>query len=367
MAETALVVSSRPIDVYLPEYKLEEAKARSDQFRQFVSDRLVPSIDYSAPGDGRPPALKKAGAEKLCSFFGFTPKFELTEKIEDWTGERYGQPLFAYTYQCEVWKGERYIVSCHGHCNSWESRYRWRWMSPAQLPPGYDTTSLWRRESTQEEFDFAIKKKETSGPYGKPAEYWEQFETAIASRVAVATMKQTASGRELAAWRIPSLQFRVPNPDPYDAVNPCMKIAHKRAFVAGILISTNASDFFTQDLDDDIPDAPQPAPPPAPEPRTAAAPRTAAPPQDAAPRVEPELEAIWQRMARGTRDQRLEEFRKLKNALVELHGDEQGASMYYGVLARYHIAHASELTSLTVARQAIADLFHAAQAGADLS
>ena len=43
---------------------------------------------------------------------------------------------------------------------------------------------------------------------------------------------------------------QVKNPDVSDLVNTIDKMAQKRAFVAAILIATNASDYFTQDMED---------------------------------------------------------------------------------------------------------------------
>jgi hypothetical protein len=69
---------------------------------------------------------------------------------------------------------------------------------------------------------------------------------------------------------------RVANPDIADSVNTIQKMAHKRALVAAVLIATNASEFYSQDVEDmeviDIPAAPpeppqkpaaKPQPPPA--------------------------------------------------------------------------------------------------------
>ena len=43
---------------------------------------------------------------------------------------------------------------------------------------------------------------------------------------------------------------RVPNPDTADQVNTILKMAEKRALIAATLIAVNASDYFTQDIED---------------------------------------------------------------------------------------------------------------------
>jgi hypothetical protein len=51
---------------------------------------------------------------------------------------------------------------------------------------------------------------------------------------------------------------RVPNPDICDQVNTIQKMATKRALIAAVLIAVNASEFFTQDVEDFPPRAPRP-------------------------------------------------------------------------------------------------------------
>jgi len=365
-------------EVLVPILALEEAVQRRLDFKQYVSKLLEEDLDYGNVGQGKP-ALKKPGAEKLATFFGLTVSLSLTTQIYDWTGkDSGGQPLFAFTYHCVVARGDVILAEADGHCNSWESRYRWRWLDPSALPRGYDTSQLFRRESMIEEFEFAIKKKQTEGQYGKPAEYWAQFESALASGSAKHSTKKTSDGRSYPSVQIPSMVFRVPNPDPYDAVNSCLKIAHKRAYVAGVLIATNASDYFTQDLDDD-PSVAVPQPPR--EPQRPAAART---PSDAAgqtvdvksaaqPEPEPEgetpeeLARIYRVFAEGTRDDRLGEFAKKKQELRDLHGDGPGEKLYSEILGRFGVEHASQFTGMASAKRAMAALYEAVVAGADVS
>jgi hypothetical protein len=51
-------------------------------------------------------------------------------------------------------------------------------------------------------------------------------------------------------WEIEAYSYRVPNEDIYSQVNTILKMAEKRALVAATLVTVNASDFFTQDMED---------------------------------------------------------------------------------------------------------------------
>jgi hypothetical protein len=365
MAETALTVSPLASDIYMPAFALEQATERRRLFRQFVARELKPEIDYGSSGMGKLPSLKKPGAEKLSTFFGLTPRFAILDQITDWTGSEHGgSPLFSYTYECTIWRNDVYLAQASANCNSWEAKYRWRWVTQDQLPRSMATDDLLRRDAAIEEFQFALEKKETQGAYGKPAEYWQMFAEAIANGRAEQITKETKGGKRYPAWRIAGTQFRIPNPDPYDAVNTCLKIAHKRSFVAGILIGVNASDYFTQDLEDDDHNPAPPEPYDSPETRRQTAPLRPqpVPQQSSEPEVPAPLQELWKRMAGASREGRLAEFAALKRGLIEQSGEEEGRRRYYAIIfGLHHVEHASQFQSLAKARQAAADLWWALQ------
>ena len=68
-----------------------------------------------------------------------------------------------------------------GSCNSWEAKYRYRWVAEEQVPEHLDRTHLAKRgvHRTLCEFEFAIERAETTGTYGKPAGHWQRFRDAI--------------------------------------------------------------------------------------------------------------------------------------------------------------------------------------------
>jgi len=122
-------------------------------------------------------------------------------------------------------------------------------MNELDIPSYIDKSKLEYKDGTISEFKFSIEKGETSGKYGKPAEYWKQFRDAIANGTARKVMKR-AKDREYEAYEIGGKIYAVPNHDVADQVNTIQKMAQKRAFVGASLIATNASEFFTQDIED---------------------------------------------------------------------------------------------------------------------
>jgi hypothetical protein len=101
------------------------------------------------------------------------------------------------------------------------------------------------------EFEFAIDRAETTGVYGKPAEYWQKLKEAIAAGTARRIERDSRQGK-LPAWEFDAdtTLYRIPNPDVADLINTIQKMAQKRALVAATLIATAASEFFTQDVED---------------------------------------------------------------------------------------------------------------------
>jgi hypothetical protein len=242
---------------FKPIFSVEDAIDRKRQIGQIIAGVLNEGSDYgSIPGGRDTKILLKPGAEKLASMFGLTPRYIAEVEIEDWTGADHGgEPLFYYKYRCQLYRGERLLGEAIGSCSSWESKYRYRWITAEECAArGIVTDGLPQRGGVQTltEPEFAINKAETSGQYGKPAEYWQKFKDALAAKTAVAGTKEKRGGGTMPTWsiKVDAKLFRIPNPDVADSVNTCQKMAQKRAFVAVVLVATNASDSFTQDLED---------------------------------------------------------------------------------------------------------------------
>ncbi len=244
-------------DDFMPLLSVEQAVERKSQINEFIGKVLKEGDDYGKmPGDNRKDAKKvllKPGAEKLCSIFGLAPQYLEDKIVEDWTGKDHGgEPLFYYAYKCQLMRGDRFMGEAIGSANSWEIKYRYRWVSEEALTGmNLDFERYPKRggKATKFEPDFAISKRESSGQYGHPAEYWDQF-TAAAGAKRVEGKK--LGTRTFNGWEITldATQYRIPNPDTADIINTLQKMAQKRALVAAVLVVTNCSDAFTQDLED---------------------------------------------------------------------------------------------------------------------
>jgi hypothetical protein len=260
-----VLASAHPVDIstkesmYLPAMSLEVALARRAAIVEFTRRIMVRDQDFGEiPGTNKP-TLLKPGAEKLCNFFGLEPEFTPIVEDIDWTGAQHGGEVFCYArYRCRLLREGRVVGVGEGSSNSWEAKYRYRWVAEEQVPEHIDRSRLLKREERRTlcEFDFAIERAETTGTYGKPAEHWQRFRDAIHNGTARQVEKFTRRGKAV-AWEIDvdSALYRIPNPDVADAVNTIQKMAQKRALVAATLIATSASEFFTQDIEDADPAA----------------------------------------------------------------------------------------------------------------
>lgn len=239
----------------MPVFTVAQAVERKSMVNQFIGGVLRESEDYGTiPGAGTKKVLLKPGAEKLCSIFGLSVTYAEDKIIEDWTGEDHaGEPLFYYSYRCQLSRGNRFMGEAIGSCNSWESKYRYRWVPEEIAVTRPDHAALQKRGGVTTKFEpnFALDKKETSGQYAKPAEYWAGFEAAIKAGTAKNVTRKLGK-KEFDGWEMTmdQTQYRIPNPEVSDVINTCQKMAQKRALVAAVLVVTNCSDAFTQDVED---------------------------------------------------------------------------------------------------------------------
>src|SRR5829696_2152725 len=112
---------------FMPAMSIESAVERYNAVTEFVSRVLRRDVDYGVIPGTEKRTLLKPGAEKLTTFFGLSTRFELLERIEDWTGEGHGgEPFFYYLYRCRLMRGDVLIAEGDASCNSRESKYRWR-------------------------------------------------------------------------------------------------------------------------------------------------------------------------------------------------------------------------------------------------
>lgn len=229
---------------------LAQAQAWYNEFGAFTKSILKSDIDFGViPGTPKP-SLLKPGAEKLRFAYGLGVEFEMIDKVVD-----LDKPFVDYTYRCTVKsKSGQTLSQCEGNCNSMEIKFGYVWVSESDLPTSIDKTKLKSKQSgkNQFEFCFAIDKAETTGQYGKPAEYWNKWKAAIKDGTAKKAVKNSKAGKPLDGWELGEVStvFRITDPDIIGKKNTIMKMSQKRAFVGAILLATGASEYFTQDIED---------------------------------------------------------------------------------------------------------------------
>lgn len=221
MTDMPLALSTQTRDDLMPALTITESVDRFNALVEFVKTVMHEGNDYGViPGTAKP-TLLKPGAEKLCTLFGLTKRFELVDKVEDWSGDEHNtEPFFYYRFRSLLLRGERLIADSEGSCNSWEKKYRYRNQNRTCPQCGKETI---------------IKGKAEYGGgwlcFGKKGGCGAKF-----------------TDGDPAIETQPIGQIK--NPDIADLVNTIQKMAQKRAFVAATLVAVNASEFFTQDVED---------------------------------------------------------------------------------------------------------------------
>lgn len=218
MTENAIVQSG----ALMPALSIQEAVQRYNTVMEFTRTVMKEDKDYGIiPGTGTKATLLKPGAEKLCSLFGLSPKFVVLDKILD-----FERGLFYFQYDCQLYDRRGNLVgSGIGSCNSREKKYRYR--------------SIPEFKASEEEKALAVRRETRTSKKGN------QYTVLV-----------------------------LENQEPFDLVNTLDKMAQKRSLIAAVLIAANASEFFTQDIEDietvdgeyrDLAESPPgPADPPAP-------------------------------------------------------------------------------------------------------
>jgi hypothetical protein len=258
---------------------VDASRKRYKALKKYIEEVLVDGEDYGSIPGVEKPFLFKSGAQKLCMLFGYAPHYECLGQIEDWKGEKHGEPLFFYKFSCVLSKDRQPVGEGIGSANSWESKYRYRWVK--ELPKDTDSANVETRSGTISEFAFAVNKAETTGQYGKPKEYWDRWHAAITSGEARSIKKRTSGGKEMDAWEMGGTLYRIPNDGFPDVINTVQKQAEKRAYVEATLSATGASQFFTQDEDNVQAQQDAQAPPQSqPKPKTERSDPTPGPSQD---------------------------------------------------------------------------------------
>lgn len=206
---------------YMPTLTVEQFTKREKLLRE-LKDMLVPDVDYGTIPGTKKPTLLLPGAQKLCTFFGYVPHYDVRQ-IEEWDGANHGEPLFYYDFTCVLLKDGKPVGEGRGSCNSWEAKYRYR--VSKRVCPSCGIAALIEGKQWKE-----------SDP-----KQWVCYEKKGGCK----------SKFSIDDDRITSQAFgRVANPDFADVINTCQKMGQKRAYVAATLSATGASQYFTQDMED---------------------------------------------------------------------------------------------------------------------
>lgn len=190
--------------------------------KEFIEHVLHKGLDYGTIPGTTKDTLYKPGAEKMANLYGFSPSFVDVATIEDWNGEDHnGEPFFYYRQKCNLYKKDRLIGSADGSCNSWEKKYRYR--EGQRKCPECGQPTIFKSKLPKTGF-YCWAKKGGCGAQFKDGD----------KRITEQDLGQ------------------IKNPDICDMTNTILKMAQKRALIAAILITTGASDYFTQDVEDFI-------------------------------------------------------------------------------------------------------------------
>lgn len=226
MTDTSLMVTNTRLAI-MPVMDNTTAMMRRQAIIDFTRAVMRPDVDYGRVPGTRKDTLLKPGAEKLTSLFGLSPRFDIAEKETDWTGKDHGgEPFFYFQYRCSLYYGDVLAGQGVGSCNSWEKKYRYR--NAERVCPDCGKATIFK------------SKPRPNDPPGKPMGYY-------------CWNKTGGCGAQFGPGdvRIESQEAgQVPNDNPADLVNTVDKMAQKRALVAAVLIAVNASEFFTQDIED---------------------------------------------------------------------------------------------------------------------
>ena len=208
---------------FLPALSIEHAVRRRNMLVEFTKQLMVPSVDYGTiPGTGKP-SLLKPGAEKLCTVWGLQPVFSLVRCVEDWSGTDHGgEPFFYYVYRCDLFRDGVLMAATEASCNSWEPKYRYR--KCGRLCPECGAGAI-------------MKSKNQSGG-------WYCFDKK--GGCGANFPGNSAKSKEIES----QTTGRVVNSDVAELVNTLQKMSQKRAFIGTTLVAVNASEFYTQDIED---------------------------------------------------------------------------------------------------------------------
>ena len=237
----SIPILAAPKPLTITPISIEQHKERLNFLELIIKENLIEGVHYGymdfqldqqgKPKKGAKPCCSKPGAEQICLIFQLGVIYSVT-RTDLPGGHREYEVLSTFTHTptgIQVGQG----LGC---CSTMESKYRYRFgerKCPTCLKEGI--------------------RKSKSGRNGQPPGFycWEK----LGGCGATFEHDDPSITEQVAG--------KVENENPADQFNTVLKMARKRSHVDGALSTTGASQFMTQDLDED-PDAS----PSAPEPKT---------------------------------------------------------------------------------------------------
>lgn len=212
------------------ELSINELKRQSTLIKQAISEVMEEGHHYGTiPGCGDTKTLLKPGAEKLNVLFRLAPKYEIEGR--DLPNEHREYEATCNLYHIPT---GQFVGQGVGVCSTMESKYRFR--KAERICPECGAKAIIKGKEEYGGGWLCFKKKGGCGAKFKDTD--QQI-----------TSQQAG---------------QVENSNPTDEYNTVKKMAKKRAQVDATLTATAASDSFTQDLEDKLPqDTLQSSPDPA--------------------------------------------------------------------------------------------------------
>ncbi|MEK5162031.1 hypothetical protein NYE69_06770 [Paenibacillus sp. FSL R5-0527] len=192
--------------------RLTDMKQKYEFLQDFFKQIMVKDEDFGVVPGTQKPTLYKPGAEKLCELYGFAAHVKNKTEERDFDTGYY---RVEFTLQMVHRASGIVVGEGVGECSTFESKYRYRWVSENKVPRHLDKEDLLYEDK----------------------DVWENGQK---------------TGK---TYR----QFRIPNEDLHSQWNTVLKMAYKRAYVGLTLQCTRSSGIFTLEESemDEFADVPQ--------------------------------------------------------------------------------------------------------------
>jgi hypothetical protein len=180
--------------------RLVDMKQKYNFLQEFFKEIMVKDEDFGTVPGTQKATLYKPGAEKLCELYGFAAHVKSKTEERDFETGYY---RVEFTLQLVHRNSGVVVGEGVGECSTFESKYRYRWVSENKVPSYL----------AKEDLLFELK------------DIWENGQ-------------KTGQSYK---------QFRIPNEDMFSQWNTVLKMAYKRAYVGLTLQCTRSSGIFTQE------------------------------------------------------------------------------------------------------------------------